>query len=87
MVYYPFQQPLNDIVSFHFLIIGYFRTCFPGSSDPYCEITVGSLTLKTPFVKRAINPKWNAPMQFLLYNLREDVIHINIFDKENYLCN
>ena len=58
-----------------------------GSIDPYCEITVGSLTLKTPSVKRAINPKWNAPMQFLLYNLLEDLIHINIFDNEFFSPN
>jgi Ca2+-dependent lipid-binding protein len=58
-----------------------------GSVDPYCEITVGSLTLKTPFVKRTIKPKWNAPMQFLLYNLVEDVIHINIFDNEYFSPN
>ncbi len=83
----PILTTLERHREFSFLMIEYFRTSFPGSVDPYCEITVGSLTLKTPFVKRAINPKWNAPMQFLLYNLREDVIHINIFDKENYLCN
>ncbi|CAF3438151.1 unnamed protein product [Rotaria socialis] len=57
------------------------------SLDPYCEITVGSLTLKTPFLKRTVNPKWNAPMQFLLYNLNEDVIHINIFDNEYFSPN
>ncbi|CAF4225977.1 unnamed protein product [Rotaria sp. Silwood2] len=57
------------------------------SVDPYCEITVCSLTLKTPFVKRTVNPKWNAPMQFLLYNLNEDIIHINIFDNEYFSPN
>ncbi|CAF0882259.1 unnamed protein product [Rotaria sordida] len=57
------------------------------SVDPYCEITVCSLTLKTPFIKRTINPKWNAPMQFLIYNLKEDMIHINIFDNEYFSPN
>ncbi|CAF3292996.1 unnamed protein product, partial [Rotaria sp. Silwood2] len=57
------------------------------SVDPYCEITVCSLTLKTPFIKRTINPKWNAPMQFLLYNLNEDIIHINIFDNKYFSPN
>lgn len=61
--------------------------CFTGSVDPYCEITIGPLTLKTPFIKRTINPKWNAPMQFLLYNLVEDLIHINIFDNEFFSPN
>ena len=58
-----------------------------GSVDPYCEITVGSLTLKTPFIKRSIKPKWNAPMQFLLYNLLEDIIHVNVFDHEYFSPN
>ncbi|CAF3803002.1 unnamed protein product, partial [Rotaria sp. Silwood1] len=57
------------------------------SVDPYCEITVCSLTLKTPFIKRTVNPKWNAPMQFLLYNLNEDIIYINIFDNEYFSPN
>lgn len=48
---------------------------------------MGSLTLKTPFIKRTIKPKWNAPMQFLLYNIVEDVIHINIFDNEYFSPN
>ena len=51
-----------------------------GVLNPYCEVTVGSLTLKTPFIKRTNNPKWNTTMQFLLYDLAEDIIHIKIFD-------
>lgn len=58
-----------------------------GSVDPYCEITVGSLALRTPFIKRTINPKWNAPMQFLLYDFHEDLIHISIFDHEFFSPN
>ena len=58
-----------------------------GFLDPYCEITLGSLTLKTPFIKRTIKPKWNAPMQFLLYKFVEDIIHINIFDHEYFSPN
>ena len=55
--------------------------------NPYCEITVGSLTLKTPFIKRTNNPKWNISIQFLLYNLMEDNIHINIFDNKFFSPN
>ncbi|CAF5137304.1 unnamed protein product, partial [Rotaria sp. Silwood1] len=33
----------------------------------YCEITIGSLTLKTPFMKRTNNPKWNTSIQFSLH--------------------
>ncbi len=65
----------------------FFCFCLKGSVDPYCEITVGSLTLKTPFAKRTVKPKWNTPMQFLLYNLVEDIIHINIFDNEFFSPN
>ncbi|CAF0939796.1 unnamed protein product [Adineta ricciae] len=57
------------------------------SVDPYCEITIGALTLKTSFAKRTTKPKWNAPMQFLLYNLVDDIIHINIFDNEFFSPN
>ena len=60
---------------------------FVGSLDPYCEITVGALTLKTPFVKRTNHPKWNILMTFFLHNLEEDVIHINIFDNEFFSPN
>ncbi|CAF0815781.1 unnamed protein product [Rotaria sordida] len=55
--------------------------------NPYCEITVDSLTLKTTFMKRTNNPKWNASMQFFLYDMAEDIIHINIFDNEFFSPN
>ncbi|CAF3921584.1 unnamed protein product, partial [Rotaria sp. Silwood1] len=58
-----------------------------GSLNPYCEITVGSLTLKTPFMKRTNNPKWNTSMQFSLYDFAKDIIHINIFDNEFFSPN
>ncbi|CAF5049150.1 unnamed protein product, partial [Rotaria sp. Silwood1] len=45
------------------------------SLNPYCEITVGSLTLKTPFMKRTNNPKWNTSIQFSLYDFAKDIIH------------
>ena len=60
---------------------------YTGSVDPYCEITVGPLTLKTAVAKRTVKPKWNAPMQFLIYNLQDDVIHINVFDNEFFSPN
>lgn len=55
--------------------------------NPFCEITVDSLTLKTPFIKRTINPKWNVSMQFPLFDLAEDIIHINIFDNKFFSPN
>jgi Ca2+-dependent lipid-binding protein len=58
-----------------------------GIVNPYCEINVGSLTLKTPFIKRTANPIWNVPMQFLLYDLAEDAINIKIFDNKFFSPN
>ncbi|CAF3610041.1 unnamed protein product [Rotaria socialis] len=57
------------------------------SLNPFCEITVGSLTLRTPVMIRTNNPKWNATMEFALYDLVEDIIHINIFDNEVFSPN
>ncbi|CAF5114897.1 unnamed protein product, partial [Rotaria sp. Silwood1] len=57
------------------------------SLNPYCEITVGSLTLKTLFMRRTNNPKWNTSMQFSLYDVAKDIIHINIFDNEFFSPN
>ncbi|CAF1543692.1 unnamed protein product, partial [Rotaria sp. Silwood1] len=57
------------------------------SLNSYCEITVGSLTLKTPFMKRTNNPKWNTSIQFSLYDFAKDIIHINIFDNEFFSPN
>lgn len=50
--------------------------------NPYCEICVCNVTLKTPVLKRITNPKWNTPMQFALTDLHQNTIHINLFDHE-----
>ncbi|CAF3819570.1 unnamed protein product, partial [Rotaria sp. Silwood1] len=39
-----------------------FEFFFKGSVSPYCEITICLLTLRTSFIKRTINPKWNTPI-------------------------
>ena len=64
------------------LQLNLFVTFIVGVLNPYCEVTVDLLTLKTPFIKRTNNPKWNTTMQFLLYDLVEDIIHINMFNNE-----
>ena len=64
------------------LQLNLFITFIVGVLNSYCEVTVGSLTLKTPFIKPTNNPKWNTAIQFLLYDLVEDIIHINIFNNE-----
>ncbi|CAF4397703.1 unnamed protein product, partial [Adineta steineri] len=48
------------------------------------EITIGSLSSRTPSVKGTANPKWNVPMQFFIYDLVEDIIHINLFDNKYF---
>lgn len=58
-----------------------------GSIDPYCEVTVGPATLRTSFIKRTVKPKWNTPMQFLLYNFPKDLMTINVFDHEYFSPN
>ncbi|CAF1464097.1 unnamed protein product [Adineta steineri] len=50
----------------------------------YCEITIGSLSSRTPSAKGTANPKWNVPMQFFIYDLVEDIIHINLFDNKYF---
>ncbi|CAF3898790.1 unnamed protein product [Adineta steineri] len=50
----------------------------------YCEITIGSLSSRTPSAKGTANPKWNIPMQFFIYDLVEDIIHINLFDNKYF---
>ena len=66
------------------LQLNLFVTFIVGVLNPYCEVTVGSLTLKTPFIKGTNSPASNTAIQFLLYDLVEDIIHINIhvFDNE-----
>jgi hypothetical protein len=86
--YHHQQQDLHGIVRIAFIIQKLMNYCFSlGALNPYCEITVGSVTLKTSFIKRTNRPKWNESMEFLLYNLSEDIIRINIFDHEFFSPN
>lgn len=81
------ERHRNLNISLSFSLFQILNIFFSGSIDPYCEITIGSLTLKTPFIKKSIKPKWNAPMQFLLYDFVDDIIHINLFDNEFFSPN
>jgi len=56
-------------------------------ADPYCQITVNSVSLRTPCIKRTNQPKWNTTMEFILYNILEDSIHINLFDHQFFSPN
>lgn len=56
-------------------------------ADPYCQITVNSVSFRTPCIKRTNQPKWNTTMEFILYNILEDTIHINLFDHQFFSPN
>lgn len=55
--------------------------------DPYCEITINGTTQRTSFAKRTNQPRWNSPMEFVLYDLKEDIIHVNLFDHQFFSPN
>ncbi|CAF3702037.1 unnamed protein product [Rotaria sp. Silwood1] len=82
------EHDSQDVVAHLTLVVLKARDLIPPMTTPerfvsflnlYCEITIGSLTLKTPFMKRTNNPKWNTSIQFSLHNITEDIIYINIF--------
>ncbi|XP_022258036.1 intersectin-1-like isoform X2 [Limulus polyphemus] len=58
-----------------------------GQSDPYCEVSMGSQVHKTKVVSNSINPKWNSSMQFLVKDLKQDVLCITVFDRDLFSPN
>jgi len=55
-----------------------------GFADPYCHVTMGSQENRTPVAPRTLNPAWNASMQFLVYDLDQDVLCATIYDKDYF---
>ncbi|CAG0918974.1 unnamed protein product [Notodromas monacha] len=53
-----------------------------GKCDPFCEVTMGSQVHRTKVVNGAVNPKWNHSMQFVVKDLKQDVLCITIYDKD-----
>ncbi|CAM1291647.1 ITSN1 (predicted) [Pycnogonum litorale] len=58
-----------------------------GRSDPYCELSMGSQEHKTKVVPGTLNPKWNASMQFLIKDLKRDVLCITVYDRDLFSPN
>ncbi|XP_043196241.1 intersectin-1-like isoform X3 [Amphibalanus amphitrite] len=58
-----------------------------GKSDPYCELTMGSQVQRTPVVEGTLNPRWNHSMQFLVKDVRDDVLCISVFDRDYFSPN
>ena len=59
----------------------------PGKSDPYCELTMGSQVQRTPVVEGTLNPRWNHSMQFMVKDVRDDVLCISVFDRDYFSPN
>ena len=51
------------------LIIVCLVNLFSGTSDPYCEVSMGSQEHRTKVIPKDINPKWNSTVSehFLSY--------------------
>ncbi|XP_075217000.1 dynamin associated protein 160 isoform X2 [Lycorma delicatula] len=56
-----------------------------GKRGVFCEVSMGSQEHRTPLATaNPSEPKWNASMQFLVKDLGEDVLCINVLDKGHY---
>jgi len=58
-----------------------------GKSDPYCEVYVGSQEHRTLVVPSSLNPKWNASMQFLIKDLKQDVLCLTVLNRDSFSPN
>eukprot|EP00795_Rhopilema_esculentum_P017568 gene17568-9199_t len=58
-----------------------------GTSDPYCEVSMGSQEHKTKVVPKTLNPKWNSQMQFTVKDIDQDVLCITVFDRDFFSPN
>ena len=58
-----------------------------GKSNPYCEAYIGSQEHRTLVVPGSLNPKWNASMQFLIKDLKQDVLCLTVFNRDSFSPN
>lgn len=66
----------------------YINGCpFTGKSDPYCEVSMGSLLHKTKVIPNTLNPKWNSSMQFPIKSVEDDVLCFTVFDQDRFSPN
>uniref|UniRef100_A0A8D9BKH2 Intersectin-2 n=2 Tax=Cacopsylla melanoneura TaxID=428564 RepID=A0A8D9BKH2_9HEMI len=51
----------------------------------FCQVTMGSQEHTTSNINiNTLEPKWNSSMQFLIKDVREDVLCLTVFDKGHY---
>ena len=60
---------------------------YPGKSDPYCEAYIGSQEHRTQVIPGSVNPKWNASMQFLVKDIKQDVLCLTVLDRDYFSPN
>ncbi|KAK3734222.1 hypothetical protein QZH41_012944, partial [Actinostola sp. cb2023] len=53
-----------------------------GTSDPYCQVSMGSQEHKTKVCPQTNNPKWNSTMSFFIKDMEQDVLCITVYDKD-----
>jgi len=58
-----------------------------GKSDTFAEVMLGSQEHRTKTITNSLNPKWNASMQFLIKDLKSDVLCVTVFDRDNFSPN
>ncbi|KAF2986738.1 hypothetical protein EK904_010817 [Melospiza melodia maxima] len=61
-----------------------FVPIFPGKSNPYCEVTMGSQCHITKTIQDTLNPKWNSNCQFFIKDLEQDVLCITVFERDQF---
>ncbi|XP_075751377.1 intersectin-1 isoform X4 [Rhipicephalus microplus] len=58
-----------------------------GQCDPYCEVSMACQEHKTHVETATSSPQWNSSMQFLVRDLRRDVLCITVFNRELFSPN
>eukprot|EP00794_Sanderia_malayensis_P000125 gene125-736_t len=58
-----------------------------GTSDPYCEVSMGSQEHKTKVISKTLNPKWNSKMIFTVKDIEQDVLCFTVFDRDFFSPN
>nr|CAD7415214.1 unnamed protein product [Timema poppensis] len=58
-----------------------------GRCDAFCEVSMGSQEHRTLAVQATSEARWNATMQFLVKDLKEDVLCITVFDRGHFSPN
>ncbi|CBH16585.1 calcium-dependent lipid binding protein,putative [Trypanosoma brucei gambiense DAL972] len=54
-----------------------------GVSDPYVKLQLRKQTRKSPYISSTLNPDFNFEAALEVYDIRSDVLHISILDKND----